>query len=67
MVSGEQTRIIGSKVCVRGECGVDIAGTNVMIKGTITYGDYPSVFGAVKNLLAGDWGKLLEGIDKACN
>lgn len=67
MVSGEQTRIMGSKLCLRGECGVDIAGTNIMLKGTLSYGDYPSVFGTIKNLLAGDWGKLLEGIDKSCS
>lgn len=66
MVSGEQTRIIGSKVCIRGECGVDIAGTDVIIKGTISYGDYPSIFGSLKSLLAGDWAKILEGIDKSC-
>lgn len=66
MISGEQTRIIGSKLCLRGECGVDIAGSNVMIKGAISYGDYPSIFGSLKSLLAGDWGKLLEGIDQSC-
>lgn len=66
MVSGEQTRIMGSKVCIRGECGVDIAGTDVIIKGTIAYGDYPSVFGSLKAFLAGDWAKILEGIDKSC-
>lgn len=66
MVSGEQTRIMGSKVCIRGECGVDISGTDVVIKGTLAYGDYPSVFGTLKSLIAGDWGKILEGIDKSC-
>ena len=66
MVSGEQTRVIGSKVCIRGECGVDIAGTDVIIKGNINFGDYPSVFGTVKALLAGNWAAILEGIDKSC-
>lgn len=66
MVSGEQTRIMGSKVCIRGECGVDIAGTDVIIKGTLSYGDYPSIFGSLKALVAGDWAKILDGIDKSC-
>ena len=66
MASGEQTRIIGSKLCLRGECGIDIAGTAVTIKGTLTYGDYPSMFGALKSLVSGDLSGLLEGIDKAC-
>ena len=66
LTSGEQTRIIGSKVCIRGECGIDISGSDVVIKGSISFGDYPSVFGTVKSLLAGDWGKILEGIDKSC-
>ena len=66
MVSGEQTRIMGSKVCIRGECGVDIAGTDIIIKGNINFGDYPSVFGTVKSLLAGNWAAILEGIDKSC-
>ena len=66
MASGEQTRIIGSKLCLRGECGIDIAGTAVTIKGTLTYGDYPSMFGSLKSLVSGDFSGLLEGIDKAC-
>ena len=66
MVSGEQTRIIGSKLCLRGECGVDIAGTSVTIKGSISYGDYPSIFGGLKSLISGDLSGLLEGIDQAC-
>lgn len=66
LASGEQTRIMGSKVCIRGECGVDISGSDVIIKGSLSFGDYPSVFGTVKSLLAGDWAKILEGIDKSC-
>lgn len=66
LASGEQTRIMGSKVCIRGECGVDISGSDVIIKGSLSFGDYSSVFGTVKALLAGDWAKILEGIDKSC-
>lgn len=66
MVAGEQARIAGGKVCIRGECGIDIAGTDVIIKGSLSFGDYPSLLGSLKALLAGDWGKILQAIDQSC-
>jgi hypothetical protein len=66
LASGEQTRIMGSKVCIRGECGVDIGGSDVIIKGKFSFGESPDAIGLVKSLLAGNWASILEAIDKSC-
>jgi len=67
ITSGEQTRIMGSKLCLRGVADVDIAGGAINIKGKITYGSNMSAIGSLKSLVNGDFAALLEGIDKACS
>jgi hypothetical protein len=67
LAAGEQTRIAGSKVCIRGDGGVDIGSASyIMFRGAFKYGDYPSITGTIKALLAGNWAKLLDGIDQSC-
>ena len=67
ITSGEQTRIMGSKLCLKGVADVDITGGAINIKGKITYGSNMSAIGSLKSLVNGDFAALLEGIDKACS
>ena len=67
VTGGEQTRIMGSKLCLNGVADIDITGGAINIKGKISYGSNVTAIGALKSLVNGDFASLLEGIDKACS
>ena len=65
ITAGEHARLIGSKTCIRGELGLDLAGSDVNIIGRQSFAEY-SAINNLKALLNGDFVTLLEGIAKVC-
>jgi hypothetical protein len=65
ITSGEQARLIGSKVCIRGEVDLDISSKSITIAGKVTNAEF-STINNLKALLNGDFITLIEGIAKVC-
>ena len=65
--SSEEVRLAGSRICINGTSGVNvISGNFINMSGDIKYFGPVSALSTIKNLLAGNWGNLIEGLTKSC-
>lgn len=67
LASTEEVRIAGSRICINGTAGVNVVSGNfINMSGDMKYFGPVGALSTIKNLLAGNWGNLIEGLTNSC-
>lgn len=67
LASSEEVRLAGSRICINGTSGVNVVSGNfINMSGDIKYFGPVGALSTIKNLLAGNWGSLIEGLTNSC-
>lgn len=65
--STEEVRLAGSNICINGTAGINIVSGNfINMSGDIQKFGPVTAISMIKNLLAGNWSSLIEGITNSC-
>ena len=67
LASTEEVRLAGTRICINGTAGVNIVSGNfINMSGDLKAFGPVTAVSAIKNLVAGNWGALIEGLTKSC-
>ena len=67
LASTEEVRLAGTRICINGTAGVNIVSGNfINMSGDLKAFGPVTAVSAIKNLVAGNWGSLIEGLTKSC-
>lgn len=67
LASTEEVRLAGTRICINGTAGVNIVSGNfINMSGDIKAFGPVTAVSVIKNLVAGNWSALVEGLTKSC-
>lgn len=67
LASTEEVRVAGTRICINGTAGVNIVSGNfINMSGDIKAFGPVTAVSTIKNLVAGNWASLVEGLTKSC-
>ena len=67
LASTEEVRLAGSRICINGTAGVNIVSGNfINMSGDLKAFGPVTAVSTIKNLVAGNWSALVEGLTKSC-
>lgn len=67
LASTEEVRLAGSRICINGTAGINLTSADtIFMSGNLKKFGPVSAVSAIKSLLAGNWGGLIEGLTNSC-
>lgn len=67
LASTQEVRLAGSRLCLTGTAGVNVVSSNfIHLYGKVNEFSPVSSLSTIKELLSGNWSKLVEGLSKTC-
>lgn len=67
LASTEEVRLAGSNICINGTAGINLVSSNfINMSGDIKRFGPVTAISTITNLVAGNWGSLIEGITNSC-